>query len=283
MLSLVERIQLKFVISVACVIVSLASQVQANDVAVFTFEIPGLIQTDNQRPDGVAVDTIRMLFERAGHKPSFELHPFARVKSSVKTYANSCGFPVNYSTRREGIVDYMLPITLVRTKFYSLTQGTVSLSEIGDSYVVTLIEHTAKPQLESMDLSLLYVANADTAINLLLANRADFLVLDDSMANAASIEYGITLYPVYELAINATYLICNKQIEGLSQALLEQIFSDMLSDGSIRKIWQNYQLTNLYDDIFGVDGEKWQLLLNQFRIARGSVNDKTSAVLKGDD
>jgi len=171
----------------------------------------------------------------------------------------------------------MLPLSLVKTQFYSLQEGSKTLQEIGDSYVVTLIQHTAQAQLKSMDLSLLYVSNANTAINLLLAKRADYLVLDDTMANAASIEYKVPLYPVYSLTSNATYLVCNKQISALSQALLEQTFIDMLNDGSLRKVWNEQQLGELYSAFFGDQGEHWQLLLNQFRIALG---DKTSALGK---
>lgn len=250
---------------------------RAEEITLFTYEIPGLISSDNQRPVGIAVETLRILFERAGYQVNFQLHPFARVKSSVAKYPNSCGFPVNYSPARERTIDYMLPLSLVKTEFYSLEEGPKSLAELRDKYVVSLIQHAAQPQLDSMDMSLLYVANANTAINLLLAKRADYLVLDDSMAHAASIEHQVPLYPVHTLTRNATYLVCNKQVPELSQALLEQTFIDMLNDGSLKHAWTEQQLAELYSAVFGNKGERWHLLLNQFRIA---LNDKTSAVRK---
>lgn len=267
---------MKYGLRLVCLVFALwtLSPVSANDslsvstapITLYTYEIPGLIQNDNNQAVGLGIETLRLLFEKAGYTVDFELHPFARVKGSVAKYEGACGFPVNYSEQREQRIDYMLPLTLVNTQFYALEDTPLTLEQLQQRYVVSLIQHSATEQLEAMDLKLLFVSNPNTAINLLKAGRADVIVMDDSLIDVAQQTLQQTLYPVRMLSQNATYLVCHKGLRDISQASLEAAFIELLRTGELRERWDAFGAGALFDDFFGVQGERWQALLNAFRV-----------------
>ena len=245
----------------------------ASPITIYTYEIPGLIQNDNEQPVGLGIETLTLLFEKAGYSVDFQLHPFARVKGSVARYDNACGFPVNYSTEREQSIDYMLPLTIVNTQFYALNDSPLTIEQLRQQYVVSLIQHSATEQLEAMDLNLLFVSNPNTAINLLKVGRADVIVMDDSLIEVAQQTLQQTLYPVRMLSQNATYLVCHKGLGKVSQGSLEIAFTELLQSGELRARWDAFGAGALFDEFFGVEGERWHALLNAFRVAVSQSSD----------
>lgn len=227
---------------------------------IYTYEIPGMVYALGREATGPGIPLIQMPLQQLGVETDIRVQPFARAHKSAKQDPNSCVFPYNWMRSRSADLHYLLVLSEVPHRLYSLENKSWRLHELQDKTVVALEQYSHQDKLNDYKLSTLLVTDPNAMFRLLQSNRIDFIYTNEGIAHSIQVKHQVQLHPAATLHISTTWLACHPSAKLPSKSALTEAFYQLMSSGQMRQIWDSYQQSQAFDHFFGAKGEKWQQL-----------------------
>ncbi|RDH42790.1 amino acid ABC transporter substrate-binding protein [Zooshikella ganghwensis] len=231
--------------------------VKADDLNFVTLEFPPIAYTDdNKEPTGFAVDAVRRISDKLGHKVSIKVLPWTRGLNMVKNGEADAIFTIYKNKEREQFIDFTQEIFVPQTlSFYinassSIDQGKDMELEVLKKYkigVVSTISYGKKFDGIKSDLNLSSATNLLSNFKKLLAGRIDIVpsntyVGDYILAQNKKVLKGKVIKVVTPFDSVPSYIGFSKKNNlGSIRDQFDQELRKMSSEDWIKKSMLNYQ------------------------------------------
>ena len=190
----------------------------------------------------------------------FELQPFARTLNSASQHPNTCSFPTDLSESRAKQLDFVLPLVKVEAILYSKYDASIKLDDLAGKFVVTLNQFAAHSMLDRYKPTKVKVSDPAIAINMLLNDRVDFMLMDKPMAEVMMRSVGSKVFAANTLYSGSAWLACNKLNPFGDYQQVNRAFGALLQSGRLFSSWQAASLGEVYKQMWGEHGERWRQL-----------------------
>ena len=234
-----------------------ANETENIPIQLFTYQVEGMIELQQEHAVGPGVDTLVMLFEQLGVETDIEVQPFARTLASAAKYPNTCSFPTDWSAERAQHVDFVLPLAQVDATIYSLVQKPLALTELKDAFVVTLTNFSAHRLLDQYGATKIMVSDPVNAFKMLLNGRVEYLLMDKPMANVLMKSSGVKLHAANVLYSGSAWLACNRVNNLPPYNEIAKAMQSIITSKPLRASWRAASLDPVFVELWGEHGEKW--------------------------
>jgi len=235
-----------------CLVSGTAAAASMDDIVFMTEQYPPYNFEDNNKLQGIAVDTLALMLQRAGSKQTREnikLLPWARGYKRLLSEPNTCLFSTTRTEEREHLFKWVGPIApeavgLIARKERKIEIG--SVEDIEKHKIGTIRDDVAEQYLISAGISVDDMERVPkTILNIKKLNRGriDLWAYDENVAmwelkangfNPADYE------SVYVLGSKNQYFACHK---GTSDSVIQKLqaaLDTLKADGEYEKILDRY-------------------------------------------
>ncbi|MGP0174305.1 substrate-binding periplasmic protein [Pseudomonas sp. NCHU5208] len=200
------------------------------------------------KPDGMAVQVVEELVRRSGQPAQIELVPWTRGYHQVQREADAALFPVVRTPEREALFQWVGPIAVGRTGFYSRREDNIRVHDLDD---VRRLGTLAVPKQWYIHEHLLMlgmdnlhgVARPADMVRLFHHGRVKLLVANDLSLETLLAGEGMSVDQVqwqFDLMPNASYIAFSKSAPAERVARWRQLLSGMRADGSLEHLYRQW-------------------------------------------
>ncbi|WP_133296095.1 transporter substrate-binding domain-containing protein [Zooshikella ganghwensis] len=105
----------------------------AKKLQLYTEELPPYSMQKGTQPNGISVEIVSLLFDRAKLEYEIRVVPWKRSFSMLQNRSNSCAFPVQRNQEREVVFHWISPILITHTAFYTNKQSSLHIRTLEDA------------------------------------------------------------------------------------------------------------------------------------------------------
>ncbi|MFE8070857.1 transporter substrate-binding domain-containing protein [Marinobacteraceae bacterium S3BR75-40.1] len=230
---------------VTWLLMGLASSVQAETYTLYTEELPPYVMRDGKQISGAGVDVVTELFRRAGYDFQVKVLPWKRAYLMGRTEENSCVFPVQRSQENEVLFQWVSPIFISHSAFYSLADASFRIRSLKDVENLTIGSYLGSGDaeyLEDQGFELELTSTNLSNMRKLALKRLDVWAVDTLTASYLIQHFGEVLLKkqlVYFTTLRA--LGCNLAVPEPVIAGLNNALKSMYADGTVDRILDGYR------------------------------------------
>ncbi|WAJ36927.1 transporter substrate-binding domain-containing protein [Pseudomonas sp. GOM7] len=215
------------------------------------------LYTEDNRPygfleagklDGMTVQVVKELVRRSGQPAQIELVPWTRGYHQVQREADAALFPVVRTPEREALFQWVGPIVVGRTGFYSRRADNIRVHNLDD---VRRFGTLAVPkqwyiheQLLMLGMDNLHgVSKPSDMVRLFHHGRVKLIVANDLILEALLAGEGMSVDQVqwqFDLMPNASYIAFSKAAPPERVARWRQLLAGMRADGSLERLYRQW-------------------------------------------
>lgn len=219
----------------------LSNLLHAEPIVLVTEEIPPYAYTQNGKFTGASIEIIQALFKEANIPYTINIFPWKRAVEITKNN-KACIFPIQRSQEREVLFNWISPVLITQTGFYTTLGSKVSIRTLDDvkSYSIGTYRGSAvEDYLTSQGFNVVSTSKDDVNIRKLSANRIDVWAADTLTAAYFSDKEKIEIREVLVYFSTLRALACNltvpeEQVKKLQQAL-QTIYQQGIVDTILKK------------------------------------------------
>ncbi len=237
-----KTLLLRSAVSILSIVVSSA---YATTFTLLTEELPPYSIKKGSEGTGASIDIVSKLFTRAGFDYNIKIVPWKRAVVTSLSDASACVFPMQRNQEREASYQWISPVLITQTGFYTLDDSPHKLTTIDDAkglkigtyngsavaeyltswgYDVKLTPKDA-PNIKKLEQKRIDVWAADTLSAKYLANAHKMTNMKEQL--------------VYFTTLRA--LACNAKVPEAEVSKLQTELKLMYTDGTIEKILSKYK------------------------------------------
>lgn len=235
-----------------CLVSGSAAAASVDDIVFMTEQYPPYNLEDDNTLQGIAVDTLTLMFQRAGAKQTREdikLLPWARGYKRVLSEPNTCLFSTTRTEEREELFKWVGPIAPNTVGLIARKESNIKISSADDikkHKIGTIRDDVAEQYLTRAGISLDHLERvAETPLNIKKLNRGriDLWAYGENVAmwelkangfNPADYE------SVYVLDSKELYFACHKDTPDSVIQKLQAAIDTLKTDGEYEKILNRY-------------------------------------------
>jgi polar amino acid transport system substrate-binding protein len=155
----------------------------AEGLTYLTEEFRPLNYTDNDRPTGLAVELLRLVWrEMSVPEQPIQVMPWARIYNAAQFDRRVVIFSMYRTEEREELFKWVGPIARGRLALFALRSRHLkvnSLSDLAGRRIASLRDIAAAIKMLGAGFTLTYASRTGHAVQLLESGRVDFLALDE--------------------------------------------------------------------------------------------------------
>lgn len=209
-----------------------------------TEELPPASYKVGNKITGASVDIVEEMFKRAGISYEVKLLPLQRAIVDVKEKPNHCVFPLERSQEVEVAYNWISPVLITRTAFYTKDDSKVNLRTLNDAKGMKIGSYRGSDvadYLEGQGFTVELLPKDAANLQKLQAGRIDVWAADRLLAGYLMKEAKAT--DIKEQLVFFTKLrglACNLGMEQSDADKLQDALKSMYSDGTTEKIRAKY-------------------------------------------
>ncbi|SFH98544.1 amino acid ABC transporter substrate-binding protein, PAAT family [Pseudomonas guineae] len=220
----------------------------AAELRLYTEEYRPLSYIENGTLTGMAVEVTELLIQRTGQAARIELVPWTRGYHQVQHEANSGLFAMVRTPQREALFQWVGPIALGRTSFYSRRGAGLSIRGVKDveqfSTLVVPKNWYSYEYLRGQGLKNLYgVPTPQHMVKMFKHGRIELLVANNLVLDNMLAEQGMRRDEVelqYTFMANNSYIAFSKSTDPALVQRWQQALEQSGHDGSLQRIHQRW-------------------------------------------
>ncbi|WP_081686674.1 substrate-binding periplasmic protein [Chitinilyticum litopenaei] len=226
----------------ASVLACLCGMVHASDLTLMVGDNPPFNSFRGSRPEGVAVQIVDMMLQRANLSVSYIGYPWARAFNLAQSEKNHCVFTLGRIPEREPLFEWIGPISVNQWVFFGLRERRLALKSLDDArqFTVTGQRKDAKAMwLESQGFSIDYATTESQSLKKVQAGRVDLypagLYSLPELAEKAEVDPAL-FEPLLVFNRVDNYLGCSKSTNPEVLKRLRAALASMKADKSFERI-----------------------------------------------
>lgn len=234
---------------VAVLLLSLCAAGANASIQLFTEEAAPLAFSEGKQVSGMSVDIARELIRRTGSRDAqIKIRPWARGYDKALRVADTAIFSTVRTPEREKLFQWVGPILLGTTRFYSLKSRNLQINSLADAKASGPL---AVPKqwytfdaLKELDFDNLYgVATAKNMVTMLKHGRVKLIATQDVTLKDELATGGLTVAEVQShvpFMQSAYYIAFSLQTAPETVAIWQQAFDQMRNDGTYSVIMKRW-------------------------------------------
>lgn len=228
----------------AVLLFCLALPVSAEHLHISTETYPPYNVRDSQgRPTGVYMDQLKIIFERTGIGYDAEILPWARALALAQSEPMNCVAAAARTPARQRQFKWVFPLHTDRNILVARKDHGLQIKSLEDAkaYVVgTQRTDYTESILKSLNFKRIDLsADFDTTLVKLAAGRIDMMPMSESSFHKLASNDFVEVTVLTQQSLG---MACNLSVPDALIARMQQVLSDMISDGTQRQIFQKYGL-----------------------------------------
>ena len=247
-----------FYLLLAC----LSHSLMAAELRLYTEENRPFGYLEAGRPQGMAVQVVEELVRRTGEPAQIELVPWTRGYHQVRQQRDAALFPVVRTAQREDQFQWVGPIAVGRTGFYSRRSDRLRVRNLGELRQVGTLavpkQWYSHEVLAAKGLKNLYgVATPTDMLRLFRHGRVKLIVANDLSLDAMLAEQGMCadeLQWQFDLMPTASYIAFSAQISPKRVAQWRTQLQAMRADGTLERLYRQWFPQATEDEVAGLLG-----------------------------
>ena len=218
---------------------------RAENITLFTEDLPPYSMEVDGRITGVTVDIVAELFRRSGYAFEVRMVPWQRAYLMARTEPASCAFPVQRSQENEALFHWVSPIVISRSAFYTLKDSPLRIRVLDDVRSVRIGTYRGSgvaDYLVNQGFTLDLTTHDSQNLKKLALGRLDVWAADTLTANYLTRQ--LDLGPLQEQLVYFTVLralACNLDTRAATIDSLNHTLRSMYADGAIDRIVEAYR------------------------------------------
>lgn len=215
---------------------------QSNTLNLLTYEESPLVMLGDNGAEGLIVEVIKLLMQRADVDYKIRFMPPKRIIVKAEHTANFCAFPISRSQEREARFQWVSPILISRHAFYSQEKHTHPLRMMKDAKSLRIgsaLGDGVGEYLEGLGYNVDNTRRNELNAEKLALQRVDLWLADTISAPYLAKKRGITLNsPELVFFTTLRSMGCHKSVDPLLIAKLQNTLIEMYRDGTINKLYE---------------------------------------------
>jgi polar amino acid transport system substrate-binding protein len=208
-----------------------------------TEEIPPYAYKQNGKPAGASVEIIKALFKEAEIPYKISIYPWKRALETAKS-KQACIFPIQRSQEREALFNWVSPVLITQTGFYTTPKSKVNIRTLDDvkNYSIGTYRGSAvEDYLTHQGFNVVSTSTDNVNIRKLSSNRIDVWAADTLTASylADKEKKEIREALVYFTTLRA--LACNLTVPKDQVKKLQQALQTIYQKGTVDNILRKYK------------------------------------------
>lgn len=205
---------------------------------------PPFSTTENGKPQGLAINLISKLFEKAGLAYQYIEVPLARAMINAKNNDRYCVFPVQRAQAIEAEYQWISPILVTHSGLFVRPDSTLQFTTLNDAKRLTIGVLRGSGDAEYLRNFGFGIEEANTQeqnLDKLFARRFDVWATDVSSANffiQKSGNKGKAPKQALEFRATLSSLACNIRMPREDIDKLQDTLDGMIKDGTLQKMTQ---------------------------------------------
>lgn len=210
---------------------------------------PFIIEKENKLT-GPYIDSFKKILTLNNIKYELSKAPNRRSLKTIEKEINTCVFSTNYSPESSETSLYVSKLSKMKIWAFTLKSnknikvnklkdlkkyniGAIDISEVSDILSTNSIEHTS-------------ILRSSSATKMLLSKRFDILISDINLDIQNDKEFN-KIQKLMPIITVEKWLICNQKTNPILIKKLKEIFKKGLFADSVKDIWANYNLIDIYN------------------------------------
>ncbi|MBU6953769.1 ABC transporter substrate-binding protein [Hahella sp. HN01] len=222
---------------------SVPALAEGEKIQVLAYAQPPFMELRHDRPAGLAIDILNMLFQRAEVDYSILFLPPKRAYVTALSEPNNCVLAIERSQAREALFQWVSPILITRHGFYSNQTDNYNIRTLNDAKPLVIGSYLGSgvgEYLEKLGFNVDLTSSNDLNIRKLQLKRVN-LWASDTVSAAVIINQSnlpIKLEHVFLTTLRA--MGCNLSTSPTLVERLQNELKSMYQDQSIRQLYRNY-------------------------------------------
>lgn len=212
-----------------------------------TYQDSPLVISTETAVEGIVIEVIRLLMERAEINYKIDFTPPKRAIFKAEHNKNFCVFPISRSQEREATFQWISPILISRHAFYSKKKYGHQLRTMEDAKLLRIgssLGDGVGEYLEGLGYDVDNTRRNELNADKLELQRIDLWLTDTVSAPYLAAKRGLKLNPP-ELVFFTTLrsMGCHKDIDPSLINKLKGTLVEMYRDGTIKELYLHYGLS----------------------------------------
>jgi polar amino acid transport system substrate-binding protein len=234
--------------SVALTLAGFFTPVHANELRIFTEEVPPLSFERDGQAQGIAVALVSEIQRRLGSTGSIAVVPWARAYHSAISETEVMIFPTVRTAERESLFKWVGPIQKIETKIYARNDDTILITNEEDLKKIKKIGivrgYYYEPELMMLGLTNIDQSSShDLMLKKFFAGRISAIVSDnfvifDWLTSVHKSYSDIT--PIFKLSEQTLYFAFSRDVPDSIISSWQRALDSIKADGSFAKIYSDH-------------------------------------------
>lgn len=232
------------VIFIFIILFGLPQLIFADKLQLYTEELPPYSMQKGTQPNGMSVEIVSLLFDRAKLEYEIRVVPWKRAFSMLQNRSNSCAFPVQRNQEREVVFHWISPILITHTAFYTNKKSSLSIRTLEDARYLEIGSYAGSAIVDYLS-NLKFIVRTTTKeennIHKLTHNRIDIWAADTNTAKYYAKKNNVQIKEHVVFFTTLRALACNI---GVSKPIIDKLrytLKEMYEDGSVTAVMKKYQ------------------------------------------
>jgi len=232
---------MKYLLSVLFAVMTAVSH--SAPVSLITEELPPYAYRDQGKVVGASVEIIEALFKEAGVPYEIKMFPWKRAFELVQT-SNACVFPIQRSQEREALFNWVSPVLVTQTGFYTGKGKNVDVRTLKDAMpfeIGTYRGSAVEEYLVGQGFTVSTTTKDEANIHKVKAGRLDLWAADTLSASYLAKKNNIELNEVMVYFTTLRALACNPKVNANLIEKLRGALQVIYQKGIVDSILKKYK------------------------------------------
>lgn len=221
------------------IFISLTCYAQAGTYILHYTNNPPFAADVDGKEEGVAINIVSKLFERAELQYKFMNVPLARGMIQAKTGDGTCVFPVQRAQDIEADYQWVSPIIITHSCLFANIDSNLQLSVLSDAKQMSIgvIRGSGDAEyLKKFGFNVQEIPDHEQNFKKLLYKRIDLWATDSLSANYVMKKVGESAKEQLAFRQSLGSLACNNKIPVADIEKLQKTLDTMINDGTLQKL-----------------------------------------------
>lgn len=226
---------------------------QSGQLTIITEDFPPLNHVENNIAVGPSVEIVKAIQGKLGTNNEIQVFPWARGYTMTTDNANTAIFSTSRTKEREPLFKWVGPIAVKKYTLYAKADSGIKIATLEDAKTYRI--GVQREGVTELDLKTAGFTNLDAVttqsdnLEKLRRSRIDLWYADSGSVVAICKQAGVDikeLEPVFVVREGLMYIAFNKNTDDSIIKAWQDAYDELYRDGTIKKIFSQYQLENFY-------------------------------------
>jgi len=245
-------------VTALCLWLSTGHAIAGDDLTIITEDYPPLNYVEKKELKGPSVDIVRAITDRLGAGSKIKVYPWARGYKLLETRKNTVLFSTARTNAREKLFKWVGPVAEKKIGLFARRDRKIKLKTLIDAekYLIGVqrgsvtMQYLEERGFRNFDPSAKSVAN----LRKLMGGRNDLWFASNSTVAGTCERLDVDvkdLELVLEIENTHIYIAFNKETPDDVIDRWQKAYDDLVNEGVVKKIFQNYNLGGMRPSVVG--------------------------------